>query len=352
MITWVKNVNKKTLFFMIAAVILIISAAAAYIHYSRQAVSTDDAAIDGHTVILSPKVAGYIKTIYVNDNQTVKAGDVIMQIDPKDYELQVNNARAALSAAKAALAAAQDNAAAASITAPANVRSAQEKINSAQASWEKAAADKQRMQMLINSGACSQEQYDQSVASEKSTRAALQQAQADLSSASSAPHVIASAEDTAKQLEANVEKAQVELDQAETNLQHTKITAPTDGRITKKSVNEGAYVEAGTQLCSLVSFDLWVTANFKESQLKGMKPGDKVDISVDAYPNLKLTGKVDSFQAGTGSYFSLFPAENATGNFVKTTQRVPVKILLDQLSDSTAVLLGPGMSVEPTVHID
>ena len=349
-----EDVMKKKKNLVIIALIILAAAIASglYIYKTHKEISTDDAAIDGQTVILSPKVAGYIKNIYVNDNQTVKAGDVIMQIDPKDYELQVNNAKAALSAAQAALAAAQDNAAATSITAPANVKSAQEKVNSAQASWEKAAADEQRMQMLINSGACSQEQYDQATAAEKSTRAALQQAQADLSSANSASHVIASAEDTVKQLEAQVEKAQADLDQAETNLQYTKITAPTDGRITKKSVNEGAYVRAGTQLCSLVSFDLWVTANFKESQLSGMHMGDKVDISVDAYPNIKLTGKVDSFQAGTGAYFSLFPAENATGNFVKTTQRVPVKIILDPLPETSSALLGPGMSVEPTVHIN
>ncbi|WP_231036014.1 HlyD family secretion protein [Pectinatus sottacetonis] len=352
MITWIKNVNKKTLCLMIATVILSISAATAYIHYSGQSVSTDDAAIDGQTVILSPKVAGYIKTIYVNDNQTVKAGEIIMQIDPKDYQIQVENAKAALAADNAALAAAQNQSAATVITAPANVSEANQKVNAAQAAWEKALADKNRMGMLIQSGACSQQEYDQAVAAEKSTRASLGQMKASLVSANSAPDVIKSSQNKVKQLQAQVVQAQAKLDQAENNLQHTKIVAPMAGRITKKSVNKGAYVEAGTQLCSLVSFDLWVTANFKETQLKRIKPGDKVDISIDAYPKLKLTGKIDSFQAGTGSYFSLFPAENATGNFVKTTQRIPVKILLDHLSDSTAALLGPGMSVKPTVHIN
>ncbi|MDQ0204750.1 HlyD family secretion protein [Pectinatus haikarae] len=334
------------------AVCLILAAGiSGYFFTHRNEVETDDASIDGRTVDISPKVAGYIKEIYVKDNQVVKAGDIIMQIDTKDYELQAKNAQAALAAAQAALAAAQNNALAANITAPAGVAAAQEKVNSAQAAWEKAAADEKRMNMLIVSGACSQEQYDQAVASEKSTRAALDEMKADLNSANSAPEVIAGAQSTVEQLAAQAEKAKAELEQAETNLQYTKITAPADGRITKKSVNPGAYVQSGTQLCSLVSFEMWVTANFKENQLKGMRTGDKVDISVDAFPNLRLTGVVDSFQAGTGAYFSLFPAENATGNFVKTVQRIPVKIVLNNLSQDQAALLGPGMSVIPVVHI-
>lgn len=123
-----------------------------------------------------------------------------------------------------------------------------------------------------------------------------------------------------------------------------------DGRITKKSVNKGAYLQAGTKICSLVSFDLWVTANFKENQLDHIRPGEKVKIAVDAFPSMNLTGKVDSFQAGTGSYFSLFPAENATGNYVKIVQRVPIKIIFDKLTEQQMQLLGPGMSVVPTVY--
>ncbi len=334
-----------------AVVLILLAGAGIYYFLYRGEVSTDDAAIDGHVVEISPKVAGYIKTVYVKDNQIVKAGDVIMEIDSRDYDLQVKNAQAALQAAQSALAAEKDDAETTLITAPAGVEASQEKVNAARAAWEKAASDKQRMQMLIENGACSQQEYDQAVESEKSARAALQQMQAELNSASSAPSVIAKSNDSVKQLEAQVEKAAAELEQARTNLQYTKITAPIDGRITKKSVEAGAYVQSGTQLCSLVSSNLWVTANFKENQLKGMRPGDKVDISVDAFPNMKLTGVVDSFQAGTGSYFSLFPAENATGNFVKTVQRIPVKIVFNDINNEQLSVLGLGMSVIPTVHL-
>ncbi|WP_196594186.1 HlyD family secretion protein [Pectinatus sottacetonis] len=337
-----------------AAVIFLVVFLGAGIYYfiQRDKISTDDAAIDGQTVDISPKISGYIKNLYVKDNQIVKAGEVIMQIDPKDYQLQVENAKAALAAANAALAAAQNQSAATAITAPANVSEADQKVNAAQAAWEKALADKNRMGMLIQSGACSQQEYDQAVAAEKSTRASLAQMKASLVSANSAPDIIESSQNKVKQLQAQVAQAQAELDQAENNLQHTKIVAPMAGRITKKSVNKGAYVQAGTKICSLVSFNLWVTANFKENELHGIKPGDKVKIKVDAFPDMELTGKVDSFQAGTGSYFSLFPAENATGNYVKIVQRVPVRIVFDKLLPKQADVLGPGMSVVPTVYLN
>ena len=341
--------HKKIL--LAAAALLVLLASAVWFFIYGQRVSTDDASIDGHTVVMSPKISGYVKKIYVKDNQVVKAGDVIMEIDPKDYELQVENARAALAAAQAAMAAGESRAGQTAVTAPAGAASAREKERAAQAVWEKSSADLGRMEELIRGGACSQQEYDQAVAAERSARASLDQTKDDVTSANAAPYEVANAQSTADQLTAQVKQAEAALAQAEMNLSYTKITAPMDGRITKRSVDTGSYVAAGTQLCSLVGFDLWVTANYKESELKGMKPGDPADISVDAYPGLKLRGRVDSFQAGTGSYFSLFPAENATGNFVKTVQRVPVKITFERLSQEDAELLGPGLSVVPTVYI-
>jgi len=321
-----------------------------YFYKHHREISTDDAMIDGKTVVLSPKIQGYIKKINVKDNQKVTAGDVIMEIDSMDYQVKSDHARAALIAAQAALSAAQNNAIKTAITAPADVAASQKKVDAAQATWGKALADKQRMQMLINSGACSKEQYDQAVATEGSAKAALEQMKAELDASNAAPVIIAASQNNVEQIKAEVKQAEADLVQAENDLENTKIIAPMDGRITKRSVEVGTYVQAGTQLCSLVGLDLWITANFKENQLQGIRLGDKVDIIVDAFPNLKLQGKVDSFQAGTGAHFSLFPAENATGNFVKTVQRIPVKITFDQLSPEDALLLGPGMSVVPNIY--
>ena len=175
--------------------------------------------------------------------------------------------------------------------------------------------------------------------------------QADLHSANTAPSVISAAKNTSEQLQAQVKQAESDLAQAESDLANTKVIAPMDGRITKRSVEPGNYVQVGQQLTSLVGTDLWVTANFKEIQLTHMRVGQLVDIRIDAYPNIVLHGEVDSFQAGTGSYFSLFPAENATGNFVKIVQRIPVKIVFDNPPDA-ALSLGPGMSVTPIVYTD
>lgn len=344
--------KKIKIMILFISIVLLFLGIGCYIHKHHQDISTDNAIIDGKTVVLSPKVQGYIKKINVEDNKKISAGDVIMEIDTTDYQVKVDHAQAALLTAKAAISAAQNNAIKAGITAPANVEISKKKIDAAQATWEKTYADKQRMQMLINSGACSQEQFDQAIATEGSAKATLEQMQAELDASNAAPVIIAASQDTVEQLKAEEKQAKSDLAEAENNLQNTKIIAPMDGRITKRSVEVGSYVEPGTQLCSLVGLDLWIIANFKENQLEGMHPGNKVDISVDAFPNLKLTGIVDSFQAGTGSYFSLFPAENATGNFVKTVQRLPVKITFDQLSPEDALLLGPGMSVIPTVHLN
>ena len=319
-----------------------------YLHHGEE--STDDAAIDGRVVTISPKVPGYVIALNIDDNQLVKEGDVLLEIDPKDYAIRVEKAKAALQAATAAASASVQSFETTSISAPSNLDAARAEVDAAQANWVKADAVLKRMQRLSNQ-ARSQQELDQAVAAEKSAKSSLEDSQAKLRTAETAPKTIANAEASKDQLEAEVKQAQADLDQAEKDLNDTKIIAPMEGRITRRGVEKGDYVQAGQSLGSLVSTDMWVTANFKETQLEHMKPGQKADIRIDAYPGLKLEAKVDSIQSGTGGRFTAFPPENATGNFVKIVQRVPVKIVFDAKPDPS-LALGLGMSVVPTVYTD
>jgi membrane fusion protein (multidrug efflux system) len=329
-------------------VVLLLAAGGIFYYYvHRFDENTDDATIDGRAVTLSPKVAGYVKVLSIDDNQNVKAGDVLLEIDPADYQAKRDHAAAALEAAEAAASAAESSAKTTDIEAPSNLTAAEAQRDAAQANYDKALNDLKRMQSLSNE-ARSQQQLDQAVAAEKSAQGSLQDAEAKVKSAETAPHAVAEAQATSDQLAAQVKQAEADLAQAEIDLGNTKIVAPMDGRITHRSVEKGDYIQVGQALGSLVGTDMWVTANFKETQLTHMRPGQSVTIKVDAYPNLNLKGKVDSVQYGTGAYFSAFPPENATGNFVKIVQRVPVKILFDEKPDAS-LALGPGMSVTPTV---
>ncbi len=330
--------------------ILLFIGVGTYYYFHRSEVSTDNATIDGRVVVISPKVQGYVKALYIQDNQAVKAGDVLLEIDPTDYIVRRDRAKAALAAARAAASAARNNLATTTVSAPSNRDAVEAQVAAAEAIWKKSSADRQRMEKLFNDGACSQQQLDQATATEKSDRATVEKLRADFRSANAAPTVIAAANDTSEQLQAQIRQAEADFAQAEIDLANTKIIAPMDGRISKRNVEIGNYVQTGQQLTSLVGMELWVTANFKENQLEHMRIGQPVEIRIDAYPSVKLHGKVDSFQSGTGSYFSLFPAENATGNFVKIVQRVPVKIVFDNPPDSS-LNLGPGMSVIPTVYL-
>ncbi|MDE2029222.1 MAG: HlyD family secretion protein [Alphaproteobacteria bacterium] len=317
----------------------------AYAHRYNQ--STDDAQIDSTTVTIAPKVSGYIIASNISDNQHVKKGDVLLQIDPADYIARVDRAQAALDAAKSAASAAQNNAATTSVSAPSDLDAAQAQVAAAQANWIKASLNLKRMQKLGND-ARSKQQLDDAIAAEQTAQSNLEDAKAKLRAAQTAPRKIAQAQADSDKLAAQVRQAQADLAQAEIDLANTKITAPMDGIITKRSVERGDYVQPGQSLGAIVADDLWVTANFKETQLTDMRPGQPATITVDAYPNLKLKGKIDSIQSGTGAFFSTFPPENATGNFVKIVQRVPVKIDLTTTIDPK-LALGPGMSVEATV---
>jgi membrane fusion protein (multidrug efflux system) len=342
--------RKKSPFARILLVIIIlvaIGAGAIYVYMHRNEQTTDDAAIDGDIVTISPKISGYVKTLNITDNQHVKAGDILLEIDDADYITRRDHAQAALDAAEAAAEGAQKNAETTDISAPSNLDAAQAQVAAAEANWEKSVDDLKRMQRLSNE-ARSQEQLEQAVATEKSMHSDLENAQAKLRSAETAPKAIAQAQANSDQLLAQVKQAQADLAQADIDLGNTKIIAPADGRITKRNVEQGNYIQQGQALTSLVSDNLWITANFKETQLSHMHPGQPVTVRIDAYPDMTFKGKVDSIQSGTGTFFSAFPPENATGNFVKIVQRVPVKIIFDEKVDPS-LAIGPGMSVDPVV---
>ena len=421
---------------IIAGAVLLIGAiiGVRYWLYARAHESTDDAFIDGHIIQISPKAAGYIAKIHVDDNQQVKAGDLLVEIDSRDYEVRVRQAQAALDAglareneakrnvtltratsaatvqqARAAVqrsrsevasqqagaASEQSTAAQATAavgTAEANVAQTQAGVRAAQAEVTRASADVERYRALYAKDEVSRQQLDQAIAAARTANAELEsarqrvvaaQAQVNearaaqaaaaqtaqrartqiggaqagvsesigrLAQANTAPQEVAVSEAQAATATASTEQLRAQLAQAELELSYTKIYAPEDGRVTRKSVEEGALVQIGQPLLAIVPGDVWVTANFKESQIGGMTPGQPVEITVDAYPDKVFKGHVDSIQAGTGARFSLIPPENATGNYVKVVQRVPVKIVFDEPPDPKH-MLAPGMSVVPEVRV-
>ena len=309
--------------------------------------STDDAYTDGRIAAISPKVAGYVRTLNVSDNTRVKAGQVLLEIDARDYITAHEKAIATLSLDQAQLENARTQLAIAKVRYPAELDSARAAVESARAGLTRAHADHER-QRRVDVRATTEAQIDAATQGETSAQAQLSDAQAKLHTADLVQDNIAAAAAQVKQLEAQVAAAKADLEQSEINLGYTKVIAPFDGWVTKRNVELGSYVQVGQSLFSLVSPDVWVTANFKESQLVDMRPGQKVRIDIDAFPNLKVEGHVDSVQMGSGSRFTAFPAENATGNYVKIVQRVPVKIVIDKgIQPDQGLPLG--LSVVPTV---
>jgi membrane fusion protein (multidrug efflux system) len=333
---------------LLTTVVVIGLAIAAYVWLERGLESTDDAALSSHTITLSPKVSGYVKVLTINDNQRVKAGEILLEIDPSDYLIRRDKAQAAFEAAKAGVSASQSNMESTDISAPSNRDAAQAQVESASANWEKAKHDLYRMQKLSNE-ARSQEQLDLAIATEKANQSSWLDASAKLRTAKTAPKAIAAAHAMNEQLSAQLNQAKADLAQADNDLANTKLLAAMDGIITNRGVEQGNYVQVGQHLASLVGTELWIIANYKETQLEHIRLGQPVIVTIDAFPELSLKAKVDSIQAGTGAYFSAFPPQNATGNFVKIVQRVPVKIVFDTQPDAT-LPLGPGMSVIPTVN--
>ena len=312
-------------------------------YYLRQVApfeSTDDAFIDGHVIGISPQVPGLVAAVHFDDNQAVHKGDLLVELDPTDYQVALNQAQGAEAAARGKLAQAQ----AGVVAAESAVLESQASLHSVQATFENAETELHRQQ-AVDARARSQKDLDTAVANRKTAAAALERGQAQVRATDAQ---VAQARANVTAAEGDLEKAQADTHKAQVNLDHCRIVAAADGRIAGKAVDPGAYVTPANPLFQIVPDEVWVVANFKETQLKRMRPGQPVQVSVDAFPSLKLTGRVDSIQSGTGSRFSVIPAENATGNFVKVVQRIPVKILLD---DDRLAQLAPGMSVEPKVRV-
>jgi membrane fusion protein, multidrug efflux system len=322
----------------------IVGAARWWIEASKW-VSTDDAFIDTHTVQVSPQVAGRVKTVPVTDNQEVRTGQPLLDLDPADFQTAFAQASANRQSAEGQLAQAK---AQLPVT-EANLDEAKAQAAASQAALTNADIALNRDQMLKGMGglAVSQQTIDNDTATARTDAANLAAAQ---QKAAAAKAQIGLNEKNIETAAAAVGAAAAQVEQARLNLSYTVVHASVNGRVTNKTVAVGNYVQVGQALMALVPDKVWVTANYKETEIGEMRIGDPVDIYVDAYPGHVFHGRVDSFQAGSGAAFSLLPPENATGNYVKVVQRVPVKIMFDD-HPSAHWLLGPGMSVEPYIKI-
>jgi membrane fusion protein (multidrug efflux system) len=391
---------------VIVVVVLVVIGGAIW-WMSRGHESTDDAQVDGRITQIAARVGGTVIKIGVENNQPIGAGTLLVQIDPRDYQVAVDRARADLADAEANAAAARTGVPIAKIetgagvttasggveqadatvtsaehevaVAQANAAAAQARQREKEAAAAKAAHDVDRLRPLAQKDEIPQQQLDAAIAQADSSRAAADAAKADVTAAQSgiavaqqhvtqaraavaqaragletartAPQQLAVTQARAAAAEARVEQAKAVLAQAQLNVQYTTISAPTTGVVSRKAVEMGQVIQAGQPLMALVNLaDTWITANFKETQLALMKPGQKAEVEVDALGGRTFKGHVHSIAAATGAKFSLLPPENATGNFVKVVQRIPVKIVLEQGEDPDH-LLRPGMSVTPTVYV-
>ncbi len=312
--------------------------------HARRYESTDDAFIDGHVVAISPRVSAVVRAVFVDDNVAVRPGDLLVELDRRDFATALQQARANAASARAKLASAR-----AMLRAKdAAVAEAEAEVTVARTTAENAERDYRRY-AHVDARARSAQQLDAARAAFESAGARLAQARASVTAARAE---VADAATAILVARAGVERARADVRRARLDLSYCTIRAPVEGRITKKDVEPGAYVATGQDLLAIVSTDVWVTANFKETQLDRMRPGEPVTIDVDAYPDASFSGRVASIQHGTGARFSVLPAENATGNYVKVVQRVPVKIVFDgdQIGRFDRVL-APGMSVVPSVEV-
>jgi len=335
---------------IIGGVVVLIAIIAGIIYWlaSRGKVSTDDAYTDGRAISIASNVSGYVVALNVDDNTIVRRGDLLITIDPRQNDASLQQAQANLALARSQLASAQTDLIETRVKAPAQLHQAEAQLAQARAQQIQTLSNYRRQQS-VDQRATAASDVDQATEQLRSADASVKQAQAQVDTASLVPEMISSANDAVAQRQAQVEQAEANLKQAEVSLSYNRITAPQDGRITRRNVELGTYVQAGQQILYIVTTQVWVTANFKETELTGIRPGDHVRIKVDAYPTLKLRGHVDSIQQGSGARFTEFPAENATGNFVKIVRRVPVKIIIDSGLPRSWGGLPLGISVEPTV---
>jgi membrane fusion protein, multidrug efflux system len=390
----------------IGIVILAVIGIGAWLWITAGRESTDDAQVDGHVTPIAARVGGTVSRVMVIDNQEVDQGTVLVEIDPRDYQVALDKAKADVADAEAAAAAAMSNVPVMSAQTTGGVTAARGGVDSAQsgvtaaerevdaararlvtaqakqreveANATKTARDVERLRGLLAKDEVSQQQFDAAVAAADNQKAAVdsarsqvaeaqagiplaesrlaqakaaeQQARAEWQTAQSGPAQVASTRAHAASAEAHVQQVKATVAQAELNLQYTTVKAPVKGIVSRKSVEPGQIVQPGQPLMALIPLDnVWITANFKETQITNIRPGQRATVTVDAFGGRTFTGHVDSIAAATGARFSLLPPENATGNYVKVVQRVPVKIVLDGGQDAEH-LLRPGMSVTPTVY--
>lgn len=393
---------------VLLTILLVLAAAGvmAWQHFSRRE-STDDAQVSGHVSPVATRVAGIVTAVHITDNQAVKAGDVLVELDPRDYEVALAKAQADLSAAEAAARAAEagvpitstttktdlnmaeasaGNADAALLGAEravdveqAKLAAARARLTEVQANATRAAQDLERLKPLLAKDEVPKQVYDAAVNADSTARAAVTwtqasitealanvdvavakrtqaqgaivQARAQSSAAATGPQQVALIQARAAAAQAQVQQARASVDQARLNLDRTTVKAAAAGIVSRRSVEVGQVVQAGQPMMALTALDdVWVTANFKETQLRSMAPGQATEVTVDAYGGRTYHGHVDSIAAATGATFSLLPPDNASGNFVKVVQRVPVKIVLDAQQGGAAILR-PGMSVNATVFV-
>ena len=356
-----KKTNKK--FVIIFTILLLLGGTYGvykYVH-SLTHETTDDAQIEKNMNPIIPRVAGYVTKVYIKDNDFVKKGDTLFTIDNKDYLVKVEDAKAALIAAEGNFAASKadiESASANIAVSDANVQSAGGTIETAKIRLGRVSNDFDRYNNLYKNHSITKQQFEQALAAKQEAESQLRiLKEQQKASAYQKSVIVAKSNVSTKQTEvaaANIKRAQAMLDAAILNLDYTVITAAIDGQVSKISIQPGQYLQPGQSLFYIINnAEAWVIANFKETQLNKMVIGQKVTLKVDAYPDSKFEGTITSFSPATGARFSLLPPDNATGNFVKTIQRLPVKISLDASNDVEKIkLLRPGMNVDVDVHLN
>ncbi len=345
--------------FIIGGIIIAVIAGVVIFLMGGNTESTDNAQLDANIIPVRSSITGYVKEVMFEDNQEVKKGQLLVVIDDTEYKAKVAQAEAALENAKANLNAVKSNAMASSQSASAAVFSTettQESINSAKARLNKAKEDNKRTKNMFAAKAATQAELDNSNAELEVAQAtydsALKQLKVSQSQSAGVRSQALGQVSMISLAEALIRQREAELKLALTQLDYATIEAPCDGVVSKRGVEVGQYVSTGQAVCSAIdNSSLWVTANFKETQLENMKIGQPVEIKVDAYPHIKLSGKLNSFVGATGAKFSLLPPDNATGNFVKIVQRVPVKITIDHLTREQIKMLFPGLSAYVSVKV-
>jgi membrane fusion protein, multidrug efflux system len=319
--------------------------------------STDDAFLNANVVSIAPRVAGQVKRVGVSDNQPVTAGQTLVELDPRDFEVQAAQKRAALKAAEAnvkLLEASLQLLATQVATAQADAQQSEAEAAANEANANRAEADLKRAEGLFKNRTISPQEFDAARAAAVSAAATLKAGQEKTASnrakISEAQAQLEAGRRAWERAQAQASQSGIDVQQADLNLSYTRIAAPQNGRVTRKAAEDGDYVQVGQRLMALVPDDLYVVANFKETELRRIRTGQPVRITVDSIGSRVFAGRVDSIQAGSGAAFSLLPPENAVGNYVKVVQRVPVKILFDRPVEAGHVL-GPGMSVVPSVQV-